>query len=105
MLQDTTRFAATCPACGPVALSPEQMWLVLASVPGHDHYGFDCPSCEMVVRRPANPVVARILQRTVAVEWMHIPAEALEVRDDLPLTVDDLIDLMLTLEQPQLQSS
>ena len=94
-----TTFAATCPACGDLHLAADQMWLVLTELPTHDHYAFWCSGCAQLVRRPANRVTVRVLQRLVAVETVSIPAEALEPRSTSPLTVDDLIDLMLGLDE------
>jgi hypothetical protein len=93
-------FAASCPCCGDVELAVERMWLVVTGKAGRDHYAFVCPRCERLVRRSANPVTVRVLQRLVAVEELSVPAEVLEPRAAGPLTVDDLIDLMLALDAP-----
>jgi hypothetical protein len=50
------------------------------------------------VRRKAHAITVRLLERLVPVERIEIPAEALEPHDGPPLTEDDLIDLMLTLD-------
>jgi len=93
-------FAGSCPCCGDVVLVAERMWLVLTGEPARDHYAFVCPQCERLVRRRANPSTVRVLRRFVAVEELTVPAEVLEPRAAGPLTVDDLIDLMLALDAP-----
>ncbi len=97
MTSDRT-IAATCPACGDLDLGADQLWLVLSGVPGRDHYAFHCRGCGRLVRRTASPHTVRVLQQMVAVEEIAIPAEALERREAPPLTIDDLIDLMLALD-------
>jgi hypothetical protein len=94
------RFAASCPRCGDLDVTAEQMWLVLTDRADHDHYVFHCPGCSQHVRRSAHAVTVRLLERLVPVERIEIPAEALEPHDGPPLTEDDLIDLMLTLDAP-----
>jgi predicted RNA-binding Zn-ribbon protein involved in translation (DUF1610 family) len=91
-------FGATCPECGAVELAADQLWLVLLSAPGEDHYDFHCPSCSTLVRRPADAATVAVLSCLVAVEHLDVPAEARETHSGDALTVDDLIDLMLELE-------
>jgi len=93
-------FAASCPRCGDVELAAEQLWLVVTGDAARDHYAFTCPLCECLVRRSANPCTVRVLRRFVAVEEVAVPAEVLEPKEAGPLTVDDLIDLMLALDAP-----
>ncbi len=93
------RFAASCPTCGDLDVEAEQMWLVLTDSPGRDHYVFPCPGCGAHVRRHAHAITARFLERFVPVERIQVPAEALEPHVGDPITVDDLIDLMLALDQ------
>ena len=97
-MTDIRRFAASCPRCGDLDVSAEQMWLVLTDQSDRDHYFFHCPGCGQHVRRKAHAITVRLLERLVPVERIEIPAEALEPHDGPPLTEDDLIDLMLTLD-------
>ena len=97
-MADIRRFAASCPRCGDLDVSAEQMWLVLTDRSERDHYFFHCPGCGQHVRRKAHAITVRLLERLVPVERIEIPAEALEPHDGPPLTEDDLIDLMLTLD-------
>jgi len=97
-MADIRRFAARCPRCGDLDVSAEQMWLVLTDRSERDHYVFHCPGCGQHVRRKAHAITVRLLERLVPVERIEIPAEALEPHDGPPLTEDDLIELMLTLD-------
>jgi predicted RNA-binding Zn-ribbon protein involved in translation (DUF1610 family) len=97
-MTDIRRFAASCPRCGDLDVTAEQMWLVLTDGAARDHYVFHCPGCGHHVRRGAHAITVRLLERMVPVERLEIPAEALEPHDGPPLTEDDLIDLMLALE-------
>jgi predicted RNA-binding Zn-ribbon protein involved in translation (DUF1610 family) len=97
-MTDIRRFAASCPRCGDLDVSAEQMWLVLTDRSERNHYFFNCPGCGQHVRRKAHAITVRLLERLVPVETIEIPAEALEPHDGPPLTEDDLIDLMLTLD-------
>jgi predicted RNA-binding Zn-ribbon protein involved in translation (DUF1610 family) len=94
------RFTGRCPACGEVALLAEQMWLVLTNVPGRDHYGFHCPDCGRTHRHTADAATVGLLSALLPVETLDLPAEALEVHTGPAITIDDVLDAMLTLEHP-----
>jgi hypothetical protein len=92
------QISANCPDCGEVDLTAEQLWLVLTSATGNADYHFLCPGCTAHVRHHADQATVDLLAPLVAVEERHIPAEALESHVGSPLTLDDLIDLLLGLE-------
>jgi hypothetical protein len=98
-MSDDTRISASCPQCGQVELVPQQMWLVLTDPPERTHFDFHCPACEQHIARPADTETITLLSGLLAVEWLEIPAEALEEHSGPRLTADDLIDLMLSLER------
>lgn len=57
-----TTIKATCPTCGEVNLTPEDIELrVDRSERGDSYYGFTCPECVCEVRKPANDRVVRLL--------------------------------------------
>jgi predicted RNA-binding Zn-ribbon protein involved in translation (DUF1610 family) len=97
-MSDDTRISASCPQCGQVELVPQQMWLVLTDSPDRNHFDFHCPACEQHVARPADDETVTLLSGLLAVEYLEIPAEALELHSGPRLTLDDLIDLMLGLD-------
>jgi hypothetical protein len=76
------------------------MWLVVTDPPGRAHVDFHCPECEQHVAHPADSDTVRLLCRLLAVEYVEIPAEALEMHAGPSLTTDDLIDLMISLDCP-----
>ena len=96
-MRELARFSTTCPTCGELELTSDQMWLVLTSA-GRAHYAFVCPDCGLHVRRTVDDDTAAMLAPFMAVEEIDVPAEAQESHDGPPLELDDLIDLMLDLE-------
>jgi hypothetical protein len=97
-----TVISTSCPQCGEVDLSPEQMWVVLAEPVDRSHYGFRCPGCATSSLHPADVATLALLAGLVPVETMLVPLEALEEASGPALTSDDLIDLMVALESHDL---
>lgn len=98
-----TTIKATCPTCGEVALTPDDIELRVdeASAEG-SFYGFECPRCEVQVRKPADERVVRLL---VSGGVPALPVEEVETRVrlkdrfDFPrITHDDLLDFHQALE-------
>ena len=98
-MSEDTRISTSCPQCGQVELVPQQMWLVLTDPPERTHFDFHCPACEQHIARPADSETITLLSGLLAIEYLEIPAEALEKHAGPRLTADDLIDLMLGLER------
>lgn len=92
-----TTIKATCPTCGEVALTPDDIELrVDDSGTDTSFYGFACPSCAAAVRKPADERVVRLLV-SGGVPALPVEAEAARVRlrdrfDHARLTHDDLLD-------------
>jgi predicted RNA-binding Zn-ribbon protein involved in translation (DUF1610 family) len=98
-----TTIKASCPMCGDVELTPDQMRLVVCSYPDWSYYAFDCPHCKDEVRRHADDeVVTLLVTGGVLVSAWHIPEEVVEPRGGDPLTYDDLLDFVLNLATTQL---
>ena len=54
-----TTIKASCPMCGDVELTPEQMRLVVCNRSELSYYAFQCTACADEVRKPAdNEIVA-----------------------------------------------
>jgi hypothetical protein len=104
MTQDIT-LEASCPDCGRVQFATHQAWLVLSNAPVTDTLDFRCPGCAGHVRCPADHKTVKALAALVPVEEVYVPAEALEPHAGPPLTLDDLIDLMRSLDLPQQRPS
>ncbi len=98
-----TTIKATCPTCGEVALTPDDIELrVDESDTTASYYGFDCPSCESQVRKPADERVVRLLV-SGGVPPLPVEAEVRRVRlserfDHAPITHDDLLDFHQALQ-------
>lgn len=113
-----TRICATCPVCGEVELDPTD--IVLHRVLDRDGelaagscYRFSCPECALYVEKPADAKIAALLT-TGGVPVEDVPDQAAAARGRTvgatghpeapdpgpPLTLDDLLDLHLELEDP-----
>jgi hypothetical protein len=96
-----TTIKATCPKCDEVELAPEDLELFVCTYAPASFYLFECPDCRTVVQKPADDrVVQLLISGGVSARVWELPAELTEPRDGPPLTVDDLLDLHLLLEQP-----
>ncbi len=88
-----TIIKATCPSCGDVELSRDQVRLVVHPLADRSFYGFTCTRCGEPVRKPAGDEVVRLLTMGgVVAERIAVPAEALEQHSGPPITADDLLD-------------
>jgi endogenous inhibitor of DNA gyrase (YacG/DUF329 family) len=92
-----TTIKATCPTCGEVALTPDDIELRVdeTGVTG-SFYGFECPSCAADVRKPADERVVRLLV-SGGVPALPVTSQPAPVRlrdrfDFPPLSHDDLLD-------------
>lgn len=92
-----TTIKATCPTCGEVALTPDDIDLRVDEQDTEaSYYGFDCPRCDAEVRKPADERVVRLLVSGGVPALPIHPAED-RVRlcdrfDHPPLSHDDLLD-------------
>jgi hypothetical protein len=101
-----TTIKTSCPMCGDVELTPEQMRLVVCSRLDWSYYAFACTSCREEIRKPADEeIVALLVSGGVAAEEWLIPAEALEVHAGASITYDDVLDFALGLDQVDLLAS
>lgn len=96
-----TTIKATCPTCGEVELTPDDIELRVCNFAPASSYSFECPMCVSVVEKPADDRVVQLLISggVHAVVW-EFPAEAAERPEGPALTHDDLLDFHLLLEQP-----
>ncbi|MBA2724435.1 MAG: hypothetical protein H0U53_00450 [Actinobacteria bacterium] len=87
-----TTIKATCPGCGEISLTVDDIILRIGVVSKGSSYGFDCPGCEEFVQKPADERVVRLLlSGGVMPILVHIPAEALEVHEGPPVNHDDIL--------------
>ena len=101
-----TTIRATCPTCGEVGLTPEEIELrVDEGDAASSFYAFACPSCFGTVRKPADERVVRLLisggVEVLEAQPVGPPPRRLSERFDFPrLTHDDLLDFHALLETP-----
>lgn len=95
-----TTIKATCPRCGEVDLTTEDIVLRIGAAPEANTYGFTCPGCRRYVEKAADERVIRLLLSGGVIPVpLHVPAEALEARQGPPFTYDDLLDFHEILER------
>ncbi|MFN2389185.1 MAG: hypothetical protein ABR575_06205 [Actinomycetota bacterium] len=83
---------ATCPTCGEVALTADDIVLRIAALSPSNSYCFSCPECRTVVQKPADERVVRLLlSGGVTPLLIQVPAEALERPAGPPINHDDLL--------------
>lgn len=101
-----TTIKTSCPVCGDVELTPEQMRLVVCSRSEWSFYAFRCGTCTDEIRKPADDEVVTLLVSggVVAEQWV-IPAEALEEHHGGAITYDDVLDFALSLDRIDLLAS
>ena len=96
-----TTIEATCPTCGTVERRAEDFELAICSYGPASWYAFDCPKCGVRIQKPATEkAIELLIAEGVAPRYWTIPAEALEMHDGPPFTIDDLIELHEILERP-----
>jgi len=95
-----TTIKASCPSCGDVELTPQQVRLVVCTVREWSYYAFTCTRCVEEIRKPAGrDVVALLISGGVMAEPWSVPAEALEDHLGPVLSYDDVLDFALWLDQ------
>ena len=88
-----TTIKATCPDCGEVDLTADDILLRIATGEGSNTYGFACPTCSEFVEKPADERVIRLLlSGGVMPMLVHVPAEVIEPRSGPPINHDDLLE-------------
>ena len=88
-----TTIKATCPECGEVDLTADDILLRIGASKTVNTYGFSCPACGDFVQKAADERVVRLLLSGGVVPVpVHVPAEALEVHDGPVINHDDLLD-------------
>lgn len=90
-----TTIKATCPTCGEVDLTADDIELRLSNAEDASRYGFECPVCVDFIWKPADERIVELLISG------GVRANVIEerFRSDLPpLTYDDLLDFHFALQ-------
>jgi hypothetical protein len=95
-----TTIKATCPGCGEVDLTADDILLRIGASKTVNTYGFSCPDCGDFVQKAADDRIVRLLLSGGVVPVpVHVPAEALEVHDGPPISHDDILNFHEFLER------
>ena len=95
-----TTIKATCPRCGEVDLTADDILLRIGATQAVNTYGFTCTHCGKFVEKAADDRIVRLLlSGGVMPVPVHVPAEVLEIRQGPPLNYDDLLDFHEMLER------
>jgi hypothetical protein len=98
-----TTIKASCPSCGEVELTSEDIRLRVCNHGPLSYYTFTCPACVEEIRKPADDhIVSLLMSGGVHAEVWDVPAEALEPRSGDALGYDDLLDFLLQLSRDDL---
>jgi hypothetical protein len=91
---------ATCPECGDVVVDVVGTRVRRGPDPAVCRYAFECPSCRQPVEIAAPAHLAPVLLCLGATESPEIAElrEQHDLRDGRPITLDDVLDLVLALD-------
>ena len=96
-----TTIKATCPVCGDVDLTPNDVRLTVAEEAGWATYTFTCTECNDAIEKPADEEVVALLS-SAGVVIDRVPAEALEDHAGPALSYDDVLDFALWLGENEI---
>jgi hypothetical protein len=88
-----TTIKATCPGCGEVDLTAEDILLRIGAARAVNTYGFNCPDCADFIEKPADERIVRLLLSGGVIPVpVHVPAEVLEPHEGPAIDYDDVLD-------------
>ena len=91
---------ATCPTCGDVELTSQQMQVLVCSADLAAAYAFRCPLCHLMVTKPTDHRVVDVLVSSgVPLRTWDVPAEIEEVHEGPAITWDDILDFHFRLSE------
>lgn len=98
-----TTIKASCPTCGEVELTNDDVRLMVCSHAPLSYYAFDCSGCVSEVRKPADEhVVSLLISGGVPATVWDVPAEFFETKAGPALSYDDLLDFATALAETDL---
>ncbi|MDA8196939.1 MAG: hypothetical protein M0019_07025 [Actinomycetota bacterium] len=84
---------ASCPSCGDVELTLNDIKVMVCSTDGSASYNFRCPGCRFRVAKPAEKAVVDILLSSgVTMSFWRLPLELEEEHHGEPISYDELMD-------------
>ena len=91
---------ASCPDCGDVELTTQDMTVRVCADDNKGSYSFRCPACRMaVVKEAEQRIVDLLVASGVHLDVWNLPAELSEAKHGEPITHDDLLDFHDLLNQ------
>ena len=94
---------ASCPDCGDVELTTNDVRVRVCSHDNAGTYSFQCPACEMVVVKDAEARTIDLLVASgVEIATWDLPAELAEPHRGAPISHDDLLDFHVILHNEDL---
>jgi hypothetical protein len=95
-----TTIKATCPTCGEVELTADDLTLMVCSQAALSYYAFRCPRCIEEIRKPADDhIISLLISGGVRATNWNVPAEALEEHDGSSISYDELLDFALAVDR------
>ncbi len=96
------KIRASCPTCGDVELTTDDVVVRVCADDNSGTYTFGCPVCETQVAKPAEQHIVDLLTASgVKVVVWNLPAELLERPVGEPFTHDDLLDFHSILDDDE----
>jgi hypothetical protein len=90
---------ATCPTCGDVDLTIDQVKVLVCSETNDGSYCFRCPTCTVAVSKPADhEVVDLLLGAGVPLALWNLPAELTEAKSGPAINYDDVLEFHFRLQ-------
>ncbi|MGH9149266.1 MAG: hypothetical protein ACRD0D_11605 [Acidimicrobiales bacterium] len=91
---------ASCPACGDVELTSQDVSVQVCADTNEGSYSFRCPSCAVAVSKPAEGrIVDLLVSSGVRLSLWTLPAELDEPKTGEPINYDDLLEFHYQLQQ------
>lgn len=94
-----TTIRAQCPKCGDVILKANTLEVRICTDTQESSYVFNCPMCNMAVSKSTSREISDLLVASGVkkTEW-SLPLELKEHKNGPSLTLDDLLDFHILLE-------
>lgn len=90
----------SCPLCGDVDLSHFDVALyIYENVLERSYYSFRCGGCDELVAKYASEEIIKQLECAVFTSRIQIPNEALELHEGDPISMNDVLDMILDLQE------
>jgi hypothetical protein len=94
-----SRIKASCQDCGDIEVTSSELQVLTCLGTGDSTYSFLCPSCRLIVNKPAEQrVVELLVSAGVRVVNWDLPAELSEPKSGPAITYDDLLAFHFKLE-------